>query len=307
MGRDMPAPYSCAIVTSIEQAVAQACAALSVSGDGSVEPGTRLTDLGFDSLGCADLTMALEERLGTALPTLDMASIRTVGELTAALEREVVATDPVPRDLGRWQREVRAIAGWAFRLQSGLRVEGAEHVPLRGPVVIAANHRSMLDIPLLVVACPRPIIFMAKEELFRSPPLRWFFNLLGGFPVRREISDVRAIDVGLKVLKAGNALGMFPEGRRSKTGEMLPFLGGAAWMALTAGAPIVPAGIHGTFRSPAARRTFFKRTRVRFGPAISVVRAPDPAVRRERASVITADLLERITGLLPSGFATLDP
>jgi 1-acyl-sn-glycerol-3-phosphate acyltransferase len=285
-------------VKSIEQTVAEACASLSATADGLVGPETTLADLGFDSLASADLAIGLEERLGTPLAGLDMASIRTVGELVAAVERGAAAAERMPRGLCRWQPEVRAIAGWAFRLESGLRVEGAEHVPRRGPVVIAANHRSMLDIPLLVVACPRPVIFMAKEELFRSRALGWFFNLLGGFPVQRDIADIRAIDVGLAVLERGDALGIFPEGRRSKTGEMLPYLGGAAWLALQVGAQIVPAGIQGTFRPPGARRTFFKKTRVRFGPSIPVAREPDAAARREKTAVITVDLLEQITGLL---------
>jgi 1-acyl-sn-glycerol-3-phosphate acyltransferase len=285
-------------VNSIEQAVAEACAALSSSGDGLPGPDAALADLGLDSLDCADLTMVLEERLGAPLGSLDMASIRTLGELAAAVHQGVAVAERIPGGLGRFQGAVLAIAGWGFRLQSRLRVEGVENVPRRGPVIIAANHRSMLDIPLLVVASPRPIIFMAKEELFRNRALSRFFHLLGGFPVRREIPDVRAIDVALAVLERGDALGIYPEGRRSRSGEMLPLLGGAAWMALRTGAPIVPAGIHGTFRPQGARRTFLKRTRVRFGPGIPVEREPDHRVRREKAAAITTDVLHRITDLM---------
>jgi 1-acyl-sn-glycerol-3-phosphate acyltransferase len=283
---------------SIERTVAEACASLTTAGDEALPgPNVVLADLGLDSLGCADLTMALEERLGVPLAGLDMASIRTVGDLAAAVHRGAAAGERIPPGLGRLQQVVVAIAGWAFRLESGLRVEGAEHVPRQGPVIIAANHRSMLDVPLLVLACPRPVVFMAKEELFRSRALGRFFRLLGGFPVRREMADVRAIDIALAVLERGDVLGIYPEGKRSKSGEMLPLLRGAAWMALRMGAPIVPAGIHGTFRPQGARRTFLKRTRVCFGPAMAVAREADPAVRREKAEAIMADVLERITRL----------
>src|SRR5439155_21113624 len=113
--------------------------------------------------------------------------------------------------------------------------------------IVAANHRSMWDIPMLVVACPRRIVFMAKRELYKNVLLNRLWLELGGFPVRRQIADLKAIDNALEVLDRGLALGLYPEGTRSFTGEMLPFLKGAAWLALRTGTPIVPCAITGTF------------------------------------------------------------
>jgi 1-acyl-sn-glycerol-3-phosphate acyltransferase len=284
---------------SIEEQVADLCGSLAPNG-GATEPSpaSTLAELGFDSLACADLAAGLEDRFGVRLADADVGAIRTVADVAEAVRRRARAMDRIPPGIGRLQGTVKFLAGWAFRWQSRLRVEGADHLPADGPVVIAANHRSMLDIPLLVMASPRPVIFMAKRELWKFGALGWAWHEMGGFPVRREIADVRAIDIGLAVLERGEVLGLYPEGRRSKNGEMLPFLSGAGWMALKVGAPIVPCGISGTERLPRARRTLRKQVRVAFGPPIPVEREGDNALRRKRAEELTGGLLEEITKLL---------
>src|SRR5207237_1452063 len=93
-----------------------------------------------------------------------------------------------------------------------LKVRGSEHVPATGPVIIAANHRSMWDVPIHVIACPRPVTFMAKRELFKGPVLSWAWRVLGGFTVRRAISELRPIEAGLGVLDRGEGLGLSPGG-----------------------------------------------------------------------------------------------
>ena len=102
------------------------------------------------------------------------------------------------------------------------------------------------------------MIFMAKQELYRNWVLRRLWLELGGFPVRREIADLKAIDNSLDVLHQGLALGIYPEGTRSFTGDMLPFLKGAAWLALRTGTPMVSRK-----QSPApAERLSIRRQRV---------------------------------------------
>src|SRR5207244_3246258 len=164
-----------------------------------------------------------------------------------------------------------------------------------------ANHRSMWDIPLLVVAFPRRTVFMAKRELYRNALLNRLWLELGGFPVRRDAPDLRAIDNALEVLDRELALGIYPEGTRSFTGEMLPFLKGAAWLALKTGAPIVPCAITGSARrSPKGRggrrgATMRRPVAVTFGPAIHVAVEADPIRRRGEAEAVTARLLESIS------------
>jgi 1-acyl-sn-glycerol-3-phosphate acyltransferase len=183
-----------------------------------------------------------------------------------------------------------------------MRITGSGNVPADGPVIVAANHRSMWDIPILVVACPRRIVFMAKIELYKNRLLKRLWLELGGFPVRREVADLRAVDNSLEVLDKGLALGLYPEGTRSFTGEMLPFLRGAAWMALKTGAPIVPCAITGTSgrrRGDEPRPRARRPVTVTFGPPLTVQAEPDPPKRRVQSEALTAQLLGAITSLLP--------
>jgi 1-acyl-sn-glycerol-3-phosphate acyltransferase len=156
----------------------------------------------------------------------------------------------------------------------------------------------MWDVPIHVIACPRPVTFMAKQELFKGPLLAWAWRVLGGFPVRRETSDIRAIDTGLAVLEKGDVLCLYPEGTRSLTGEMLPFLKGTAWIALRTGAPIVPCGLKGTVRHPPEGKPLIgKRVEVNFGQPIPIEREDDPAARKQKAEALTASLLQAIAEL----------
>ncbi|HXF57863.1 MAG TPA: 1-acyl-sn-glycerol-3-phosphate acyltransferase [Actinomycetota bacterium] len=311
------------VEASVERAVAEVAAELaaglaldgagpSEARDGAAPSEARLADLGFDSLAVAELVLALGERFGVPLADLGVTEAVTVGELAALVRGQLeepagrlpgggAALDRrgrVPRGLGRVQQGAKRALGWLVTWQSRLEVRGAEHVPASGPAIVAANHRSMLDIPILVVASPRPIVFMAKRELFADPFRRLVFHALGGFPVRREVADVRAVEVGLGVLERGEVLGLYPEGTRSRSGRMLPFLQGAAWFALRTGAPIVPCGISGTARRPDGRRTLRKHVTVAFGPPIRVERTSDPRARRQQAEALTRELLEAVSGLL---------
>jgi 1-acyl-sn-glycerol-3-phosphate acyltransferase len=285
---------------ALERAVREMCVELARVTGVPVGGDTLLSELGFDSLACADLTTGIEERFGVRMVDGDINETRTVRDVAATVGRKMPERPRIPPGIGRFQQPAKAIAGWAFRWQARLEVDGAENIPLTGPVIIAANHRAMLDVPLLVIACPRPVTFMAKRELFGDPIRKWGFHVLGGFPVRREIADVRAMDIGLAVLEKGDVLGLYPEGTRSRSREMRPFLKGGAWLALKSGAPIVPAGISGTERSvpEGQRRPLRKRVRIAFGKRIDVEPVADARERRERAGEITERLLDAIRELV---------
>jgi 1-acyl-sn-glycerol-3-phosphate acyltransferase len=285
---------------TLERAVGEMAAQLAPNLKASVSPDTLLGALGFDSLACADLTAALDERFGVRMVEADVNETRTIADVAATVRRKMPERPRIPKGVGRLQQPIKRIAGWGFRWQARLKVEGAENVPSSGPVIIAANHRAMLDVPLLVIACPRRVTFMAKRELFHGPLRSWMFHTLGGFPVRREIADVRAMDIGLAVLQKGDVLGLYPEGTRSRSRDMGPFLKGAAWLALKTGAPIVPCGISGTERSVpmGRRRPLRKSVRVAFGAPIEVERVTDAPARRARTDEITERLLEAITLLV---------
>lgn len=138
------------------------------------------------------------------------------------------------------------LLGAVFSIFFRWKVTGAENIPAAGGVIIAANHVSLWDPPVLGTAIPRRIHFMAKEELFTNPVFRWLITKLGAFPVKRGIADRTAIRTALSLLENGSVLGLFPEGTRSKTGVLGAPEPGLAMLAIKAGVPVVPAAIIGT-------------------------------------------------------------
>ena len=129
-----------------------------------------------------------------------------------------------------------------------LRVYGVERVPLEGGIVIAANHFSWIDPPAVGAASPRPVFYMAKVEAHRVPGLGQLLRSFGAFPVRRGESDREAVRTMREIVSSGNALGMFVEGTRQKSGVPGKAQPGAAMVALNESVPIVPAAIHGSQR-----------------------------------------------------------
>lgn len=131
------------------------------------------------------------------------------------------------------------------RLFWRVRVTGAQNVPAHGPVIIACNHVSLVDPPVLGACCPRTIRYMAKRQLFAVPLLGPLIRALGAFPVDREGSAAGAIKRSVEVLRAGEAIGIFPEGGRNPRGEA-QVRQGVALLASLSHAPVVPAAIVGS-------------------------------------------------------------
>ena len=127
-----------------------------------------------------------------------------------------------------------------------IRVEGRENLPEQGPYILVSNHISWYDPPALEFALGLPIRYMAKVELFRVPLIGGILRAIGNFPVRRGEADRGAIDTALRVLAAGQILGFFPEGTRSRTGALRRAKPGVAFLARRSGAPLVPLAISGT-------------------------------------------------------------
>jgi 1-acyl-sn-glycerol-3-phosphate acyltransferase len=262
-----------------------------LSGSSEAAPQDRLEDVGIDSLGLAELAIAIEREFGVDLADgSTLSAVSTIGEVLAAVDAlELEEPEGVPFGTGWLQGFADVVGGRALRWWFRLRIEGASNVPRSGPVVVAMNHESALDIPLIVVACPRRIVFMAKKELYKNAVVSWWLRVLGGFRVDRDRFDLGGLRVSLSVLRTGRVLGMYPEGTRSP-GELLPFLEGAAWVALLTGAPIVPCAISGTERTREARRPGVVSVRLAFAPPIAVERVDDPAERRARAGALTAEI-----------------
>jgi 1-acyl-sn-glycerol-3-phosphate acyltransferase len=138
----------------------------------------------------------------------------------------------------------RATIGTAVRLVAPLRVYGAERVPARGGLVVAANHFSWIDPPALGAASPRTLYFMAKVEAHRVPGLGQLMRTFGAFPVRRGESDRDAVRTMRRIVRDGQALGMFAEGTRQREGVPGVVQPGAAMVAINESVPLVAAAIH---------------------------------------------------------------
>ena len=185
-----------------------------------------------------------------------------------------------------------------FRLRFGLEVTGQEYVPRRGGVIIASNHISFFDPPLVGVSCPRRLRFMARADLFTHPALAFFMRSVRVIPLRRGEADVGAVRAALALLRAGEAIAIFPEGGRQRSGRLGEAKRGVGVLADLSAAPIVPAFVSGSYDAlpPDAKRLGKSKIRVAFGPPISYTNASLPTglpddherVRRRRERLAEA-------------------
>jgi 1-acyl-sn-glycerol-3-phosphate acyltransferase len=162
---------------------------------------------------------------------------------------------------------VRLILVPIVRLVFGLTAEGTEHIPKKGPVVIAPNHKSFWDAFFIAAVVRRRVHFMGKAELFTGWRGR-LFVALGGFPVLRGASDAEAVETSRAILERGDVLALFPEGTRvSDPARLGQPRRGATRIAIETGAVIIPTAITGTEKR---RRHLPRRVRIAFGEPIPV-------------------------------------
>jgi 1-acyl-sn-glycerol-3-phosphate acyltransferase len=142
----------------------------------------------------------------------------------------------------------RSVVASIFKPWYRIQVIGAENLPKDGGVLLCTNHIHNFD-PLVVgITAPRPVHFMAKEEIFNVPVLGNVVRKCNAFPVKRGMGDREALRSGLKVLKDGHVFGLFPEGTRSKDGELGKGLSGAGFFALRTEAAVLPCAIIGPYK-----------------------------------------------------------
>ncbi|HEY1250987.1 MAG TPA: lysophospholipid acyltransferase family protein [Thermoanaerobaculia bacterium] len=182
-----------------------------------------------------------------------------------------------------WSALILGAAGVRFRVLHPERMRGD------GPYVIASNHESFFDIPVLFAALPMPVRFLAKRNLFRLPFLGWAMAAAGFVPVDRadHSHGKEMLDTALSRLQGDRSLVVFPEQTRTRTGELSPFKSGAAVFAIKSGMPLLPVGLAGTF-------AVLRRDSFWISPGIVTVAVGEPLsvegrTTRDRAAV-TASL-----------------
>jgi 1-acyl-sn-glycerol-3-phosphate acyltransferase len=216
---------------------------------------------------------------------------------STTLEANVARVRPAPSfpPLYRLLRSpIRAILDRFF----DFRVEGLEHLPANGPVLVAANHHNYLDGVVLAAAAPRPIAFLVMPRVWRATPLHpWLHRRIGSIPLNLSRPDVGALRRALAALAEGQAVGIFPEGPFSVRGRLEAGLPGVGLLALRSGVPVVPAGIHGTYAALVGRRAYVPRRHplaVRFGPPRRFTREDGRAAR----AGVTRQIMDDIAALL---------
>jgi glycerol-3-phosphate dehydrogenase (NAD(P)+) len=181
-------------------------------------------------------------------------------------------------------RVSRALLQVVAHLYWRLRRIGLEHVPDEGPVLLVCNHRSIID-PFIIGLCsPRPIYYVAKEEIFRNRLLGWYVSSLGAFPVRRGKADADMIGTAKAVLERGDPVLIFPEGTRTRPGPLGTPKRGIGRLALETGATVVPVAMIGTEAIRKGWRIRPKKIRVRIGAPLNFPRV-EPATAQLAAAV----------------------
>lgn len=199
----------------------------------------------------------------------------------------------VPEGTWQWlQGFTRWIGTWCFYVGYRLRFWHQERIPATGPVVVVANHSAMVDGPLLYGLLGRPSAFLIKEEMFHGP-LGWILPRIGQLPVRRGEADRAPLLTAVRLLRHEGVVVVFPEGTRGD-GDVRDAQQGAAWLARTGGATMLPVAIRGTRRPAGSRRRFRPQVDVLVGKPFAV----PPGKGRAALVTATHEVRNRLAALV---------
>ncbi len=198
---------------------------------------------------------------------------------------------------------LRRFIVWLLHVLTDTRFEGVENIPDIGGVLIATNHLSRMDIPVLFAIPNRPeMTALVTTKYLKHPLLRWFIVTAEGIWIDRDRADFGAFRSAMEALEEGKAVGISPEGTRSKAGYLLEGKPGTALLAVRANVPIVPVAITGTLGSFKKAITFQKpKITAKFGKMI-----PPPVLERgrreEQLNQLTEEVMCQIAALLPESY-----
>ncbi|MGH3939319.1 MAG: lysophospholipid acyltransferase family protein [Pseudonocardiaceae bacterium] len=196
---------------------------------------------------------------------------------------------------GTWpwlQGFTRWIGTWCFFVSYRLHVRHRELIPVSGALVVVANHTAMVDGPLLYGMLGRRSSFLIKQEMFRGP-FAWLLPRLGQLPVRRGERDRAPLLAAVQLLRCGGVVVVFPEGTRGE-GNVTTAHHGAAWIARSSGAVLLPVAVRGTRRPAGRGRRFRPRVDVLFGEPFAVA----PGDTRAELAAATEEMRTRLAALV---------
>lgn len=170
------------------------------------------------------------------------------------------------------------------------KIVGKENLPKDTGALLCPNHVHNLDSAVIVAMFKRKVNVLAKEELFKNAFIRWIADIFGVYPVKRGRADLQAIKISLKLLKNDELLLMFPEGTRHGLDKGKKPKNGAVLIATTAGKPIIPIGIQGSFKP-------FRKVIVNIGKPIDYSKYSEEVKEKEQASKLTQELMQEIVSL----------
>jgi 1-acyl-sn-glycerol-3-phosphate acyltransferase len=196
---------------------------------------------------------------------------------------------------------LKAIMMPVLRFFYRVRVEGLEHVPSKGPVILASNHVSFSDSFFLPLVLRRRVTFVAKAEYFEDPKTAWFFRAVGQIPIKREGGSASqgALAAAREVLEGGGIFGIYPEGTRSPDGRLYKGHTGVARLALQTKAPVCAVAMIGTREAQPIGQVMprlFMPITIRISPPLNFERfsdrAEDPLVLRQITDEVMFQLRE---------------
>lgn len=201
------------------------------------------------------------------------------------------------------REKLQRIMYFLFDKITETRFYGLENIPETGGLIVATNHMSRMDIPLLFTNPVRPeITALVANKYATFPGINWIINTAGGIYLDRENADFQAFRNAVNLIKSGVPMGIAPEGTRSKTGQLMEGKPGMILLAMRTGVPIIPVGLAGT--ETAFRRLFTlrkPRMSVRFGKPYQIP-AIDRDRREEQLQEVTTEIMCRIAALLPEKY-----
>jgi 1-acyl-sn-glycerol-3-phosphate acyltransferase len=189
---------------------------------------------------------------------------------------------------------LRALGRLIFFLIFDVHLVGRQHVPKKGACIIASNHLSWMDVPLVPVYINRKVVYMAKEELFHGK-IGWIVRLLDAFPVKRGEADRQSLRAAEQQLKAGKIFMIFPEGTRSKIHQLGKGNDGLGMIALRSGAPVIPVAIWG---SEYALKKFRPRITISYGEPM-LLTPKGKKMTREDIFDATTQVMRHIAAMMP--------